>query len=95
MIVTARSQSILAYLGIDESKCFEVPELGEVEARNLLLYHAAKGKEFTSNEDNHIIGECLAHCFFRKSRKHGFHYLRLALKALGMQLRCLGNNPQE
>jgi hypothetical protein len=66
-----------------------------VDARNLFLYHAAKGKQFTSKEDNHFIAECVGRCYFQKGEKQGYHYLPLALKALGMQLGCLGNNPVE
>lgn len=45
-VVTASSPRMLTYLGIDESHCFEVPELSKVDARNLFLYHAAQGKQF-------------------------------------------------
>lgn len=93
VLVTARSQSTLAFLGIDESKCFEMPELGKADAKKLFLYYAAKGKQFVTYEDNQNIEKCLRCCYYQRSEKQGSHYLPLALKALGLQLSRLGNNP--
>ncbi|KAG0611358.1 hypothetical protein M758_7G135500 [Ceratodon purpureus] len=93
VMVTSRSLKTLTYLGIDESNCFPMPELGHKDAKKLLLYHAASGKQFSSHQDKQDIEECIAFCYFSKDKKGGRHYLPLALKALGVQLGCVGNEP--
>jgi hypothetical protein len=48
VIVTARSKNILELLGIYGDACIEMLELGEGDAMNLFLYHAACRKQFAA-----------------------------------------------
>ncbi|KAG0606693.1 hypothetical protein M758_9G160600 [Ceratodon purpureus] len=95
VMVAARTLRTLEYLGIDKSQCFEVPELSEVEARNLFLYHAANGRQYVAKGDIDMIDECVSRCYFRKSEKLGWHYLPLAVKVLGLHLGSLGSDPKQ
>jgi hypothetical protein len=95
VIVTARSKNTLELLGIHGDACIEMPELGEGDAMNLFLYHAACGKQFTKEEEKHDILQCVRRCYFRKGGGGDSHYHPLALKALGVQLRCVGDKPSK
>ncbi|KAG0606282.1 hypothetical protein M758_9G128400 [Ceratodon purpureus] len=95
VMVAARTLRTLSFLGIDKSQCFEVPELSKVDARNLFLYHAANGRQYVDKGDIDMIDECVSRCYFRKSEKHGCHYLPLAVKVLGMHLGSLGSDPKQ
>ena len=95
VMVTARTLRTLRYLGIDESQCFEVPELSEEDARNLFLYHAANGREYVAKGDIDMIDECVSRCYFRKSENQGCHYLPLAVKVLGMHMGSMGSDPKQ
>jgi hypothetical protein len=95
VIVTARSWSIIELLGINRDACIEMPELGENDATNLFLFHAACGKQFAEEEEKHDILQCVRRCYFQKGGGRGSHYHPLALEALGLQLGCLGGKPSE
>jgi hypothetical protein len=94
VIVTARSKSLLELLGVHGDACIEMPELGDGDAMNL-LYHVAPGKQFITEEEKHDILWCIKRCYFQKGDEGGFHYHPLALEALGLQLRNMGNKPSE
>ena len=91
VMVTSRSLKTLVSLGIKEANCFEIPVLGDEDAKRLFLQHAAYGKEYVSHEDVEAIEECVSICYFKNGSKRGGHYLPLALKALGVQLGYVGN----
>ncbi|KAG0584041.1 hypothetical protein KC19_3G180800 [Ceratodon purpureus] len=95
VLVTSRSLKTLTYLGIKESHCFEMPGLEFQDAKDLFIQHAAYGIKFSKFDDICAINKCVALCYFKKGDDKGGHYLPLALKALGMQLGCLGRNPLE
>ncbi|KAG0558565.1 hypothetical protein KC19_10G038200 [Ceratodon purpureus] len=95
MIVTARTLRTLRCLGINESQCFEVPELSKVDARNLFLYHAANGREYVDKGDIDMIDECVSRCYFRKNEKKEHHYIPLAVKVLGIHMGSLGSEPEQ
>lgn len=95
VMVTSRTLATLTYLGINTSACFEIPELEREDAKNLLLHHAAYGTKFSNYQDELIVDECVALCNFRKDNKRGYHYVPIALKALGTQLSYIGNKPLE
>lgn len=95
VLVMARSLSTLQLLGIDKSACLEMPELGKEDAMKLFLFHAADGKQFENHENKVATENCVARCYFQKGDKRGYHFLPLALKALGVQLGTLGDNPLE
>ena len=91
VIVTSRSLKTLTTLGIDENACFEMPELGKEDAQKLLLYYAAEGKQFESEEDVTAIDECIKSCYLSKGQNRGSHYHPLALRVLGVQLHYVGD----
>ena len=70
----------------------DLPELGEVDAVSLFLYHAGRGKQFAA-EDKHDILVCIRRCYFGKGGGNGGHYHLLALEVLGLQLGCLRERP--
>lgn len=73
-----------------------MPDLEYEDAKNVFLYHAAYGFEFLDSDDQSAIKECVALCYFRKGDvewPYRYHYLPLALKALGVQMGCVGNEP--
>lgn len=83
LIVTARSLDQLKGLRIDELSCMEMPELEEVEAQYLFLYHA----NLCVNEANDkIIKQYVKQCEFRKGDDCGYHYHPLALQVLGVHI---------
>lgn len=95
VIVTARSQSILGLLGIHGEACVEMPELGEVDAAKLFLYHATGGKQFVTMEEQRDSLECIQRCYFSNGGGSGFHYHPLALKSLGIQANFIGEKSSE
>jgi len=95
VLVTARSQSTLALLGIDRNACFEILELGQEDATSLFLYHIAHGEQFTNREDIDSIEWCVQKCYFHKGDGGSYHYHPLALEALGRQLSCLEEKPSK
>jgi hypothetical protein len=90
VIVIARSKSTLELLGLHGDACIEMPNLGEGDAINLFLYHAARGKQFAKEKEKHDILQCVRRCYFDKGDGYP-----LALEALGLQLRCMGDKPLE
>jgi hypothetical protein len=95
VIVTARSKNTLEHLGIHGNACIEMPELGEGDAMNLFLYHAAHGKQFGEEEEKQDVLQCIRRCYFQKGAEGSFHYHPLALQTLGLQLSCMGDKPSE
>jgi len=93
VVVTARSSSVLRLLGLDGDAYLEMPDLEEANALNLFLHHAVGGKQFLEDEEKHDIMTCISRCYFSKGNGEGYHYHPLALKALGLQLGCHGENP--
>jgi len=95
VLVTARSQSTLALLGIDGDSCLEMPELQKADATSLFLYYAAPGEQFTMREDINSIKWCVKKCYFCKGDGRGYHYHPLALEALGRQLHGFQEKPSK
>jgi hypothetical protein len=95
VIVTARSKNTLELLGIHGDACIEMPELGEGDAMNLFLYHAARWKKFAKEEEKHDILLCVRRYYFQKGGGGDFHYHPLALQALGVQLCSVGDKPSK
>jgi hypothetical protein len=93
VIITSRFRKTLISLNVDESACFEMPELDKDDARNMFLYHAANGKKFENTEDVDAIEECIKSCYFGKGEGRGSHYHPLSLKALGVFLQYGGKEP--
>lgn len=91
----SQALEILSFLGIRKSECFEMPGLELEDAKSLFLHHAAYGIQFSNNDNKYVIEECIAHCYFCKGKNKDGHYLPLALKALGVQLGCVGKSPSE
>ena len=94
VVVTTRLGNTLKLLTIHGDACIEVLELGEGDAVNLFLYHAARGKQFAKEEEKHDILQCVRRCYFQKGGGDS-HYHPLALHALGVQLHCVGDKPSK
>ena len=71
-MLIARCQSTLTYLHINGSHCFEMPELGEVDAKNLFLYHAAKGKQFDCERIIKLLKNVLLAVILKRVRNKVF-----------------------
>ncbi|KAG0611617.1 hypothetical protein M758_7G152900 [Ceratodon purpureus] len=95
VMVTSRSLETLTSLGISVSDCFEMPKLEHEDAKALFLYHATHGKQFSDYEDQRSIRKCVSLCYFSNGDQGSCHYLPLALKALGVQLSCIGDKPSQ
>ena len=93
MIITSRFRKTLVSLRVDESACFEMPELDKDDAREMFLYHATNGKKYENREDVDAIEECVKSCYFGKGEGRGSHYHPLSLKALGAFLQYRGEEP--
>ena len=93
VIITSRLRKTLISLNVDESACFEMPELDKDDARHMFLYHAANGKKYENREDVYAIEECVKSCYFGKGEGRGLHYHPLSLKALGIFLQYGGKEP--
>jgi hypothetical protein len=48
---------------IHEDACIEMLELGEDDAMNLFLYHAARGKQSVTKEEKYDILWCIRRCY--------------------------------
>ena len=90
VIITSRFRKTLISLNVDESACFEMPELDKDDARHLFLYHVADGKKYENREDADAIEECIKSCYVGKGEGRGLHYHPLSLKALGVFLQFGG-----
>jgi hypothetical protein len=95
VLVTARSIDILDSLKINRMDCFEMPELEEEDARQLLLHHAAPGFQSQTKDDEKDIRHCVNQCRFSKGGNKGEHFHPLALKVLGHQLHNMECNPRK
>jgi hypothetical protein len=95
VLVTARSIDILDSLKINRMDCFEMPELEEEDARQLLLHHAALGLQSQNKDDEKDIWYCVEQCRFSKGGNKGVHFHPLALKVLGLQLHNIECNPRK
>ncbi|KAG0627870.1 hypothetical protein M758_2G234400 [Ceratodon purpureus] len=87
VIVTARSKDWLLRVRpyIDESKCMQMPELMQEEAKS--LFAKSSDAEMRSGVDEKLILRCLKRCCFQKQDGSGnCHYHPLALDVLGRQL---------
>jgi len=83
VIITSRFKKTLISLNVDESACFEMPELDKDDAREMFLHYATNGKKYENKEDVDAIEECIKSCYFGKGKGRGSHYHPLSLKALG------------
>lgn len=67
VLVISRSRDTLQSVNIDEHDCIEMPDLEEIEARSLLLYH---GRQPSDEVDEDLMRGCLLRCYFRKGESH-------------------------
>ena len=90
VIITSRFKQSLRHLQVDETACFEIPELDKDDAKRMFLYHAPIAKEFEQWDDLEAIEKCIESCYVSKGDGQRSHYHPLSLKALGVFLQHRG-----
>jgi hypothetical protein len=102
VLVTARCKTTLRNLGIQEERCFEMPDLGEEDAMGLFLHNAYPNPspiELANPEHLKVVRKCISYARYSKRGdtewSRAYHFHPLALKVLGLFMKTLTPFPSK